>query len=207
MIWALLVVFLVIMILVFVGSGRQVPWGKRLQRVHAGVKGKAEWMAPEHVIEAVRRDYTAAMRWLQDSVLGQWTQQWSASSSFLTGAYLRRYQGILMDYRTKGVPRCVGVLRADHHIEVRHFSDDGLHCLVIDRQVGRRMATYDSRTLTRLHTQDLGDGTVVYQMSYDTEEQRWKIENYIQELPLGWKTHARRIRLLSALPETVGRDN
>jgi hypothetical protein len=207
MIWALLVALLVIIVFMFVGSARQVPWGKRLRRVHAGVAGKAEWMAPENVVEAVSRDYLAAMRWLQESVLGHWTHQWSTAPSFLSGAYLRRYQAILMDYRARGAPRCVGVLRADHHIDVRHFSEDGQQCLVIDHQAGRRMATYDSRTLERLHTQDLGDSTVVYQMRYDTEEQRWKIDNFVQELPLGWGSRTRHIRLLSTLPAAVGRDN
>jgi hypothetical protein len=207
MMWALLVVFLVVILMMFIGNAGQVPWSKRLHRVHAGVAGKAEWMAPEKVIQEVSRDYLSAMRWLQESVLGHWSHQWSSAPSFLSGTYLKRYQAILMDYRGRGVPRCLGVLRADHHIEVRHFSEDGERCLVVDHQVGRRMATYDSRTLTRLHTQDLGDSAVVYQMVYDAEASRWKIENFVQELPLGWGSHARRIRLLSALPETVGRDN
>ncbi|MFN8376728.1 MAG: hypothetical protein U0694_28125 [Anaerolineae bacterium] len=207
MMWALLVVFATVIAAMILSSTRQAPWEKRLHRVHAGVAGKAEWMAPENVVEDVNRDYLAAMRWLQESVLGQWGQQWSAAPAFLSGAYLRRYQAILMDYRARGVPRCLGVLRADHHIDVRHFTEDGKRCLVVDYQVGRRMATYHSRTLTRLHTQDLGDTTVVYQMAYDAESRRWKIENFVQELPLGWGSRARHIRLLSALPETVGRDN
>ncbi|NWF68179.1 MAG: hypothetical protein HXY40_03760 [Chloroflexi bacterium] len=207
MIAALLLVFLLVIVLMLIGSARQVPWEARLLRVHAGVAGKAEWMAPEKVVEEVRRDYLAAVNWLQESVLGQWMPQWNAAPTFLSGAFLRRYQMILMDYRTNGQPRCVGILRADHFVEVRHFSEDGQRCLVIDRQSVRRMATYDARTHTRLHTQDLGDGTLVYQMVYDSGTRRWKIENFIQELPTGWGSHNRRIRLLSALPAAIGRDH
>jgi hypothetical protein len=55
----------------------------------------------------------------------------------------------------------------------------------------------------------LGDGAVVYLMRYDALDRRWKIDAFVQELPLGWGQHRtpRRIRELSALPTTVGRDN
>ncbi|MDX1993783.1 MAG: hypothetical protein SF029_15450, partial [bacterium] len=102
-----------------------------------------------------------------------------------------------------------GILRCIHQVEVRHFSEDGERCLVIDRQTSRRMATYDYLNRSRVTTQDLGDGTVVYEMVYDKQGQRWKVNAFIQELPLGWESASKRkrIRLHSVLPPTIGRDN
>jgi hypothetical protein len=198
----------VVIIMTMNGRG-QVPWVSKMRRIHAGVARKAEWMAPDEVVNQVRADYLAATHWLQDTMLTAWAQQWSSASSYLSGVALKRFQAILTHHRTVGAPRCIGVLRADHEVAVRLFSEDGERCLVVDQQAQRRMATYDSRDHTRLFTQDLGDGAVVYQMVYDTIDRRWKIDEFVQELPLGWGKHksTRKIRELSAMPTEIGRDN
>ena len=59
-------------------------------------------------------------------------------------------------------------------------------CYLLDHQAERRMATYDYWTKRRLNTQDLGAGSYVYEMHYDSVAARWKIAKLIQQLPLGW---------------------
>jgi hypothetical protein len=101
----------------------------------------------------------------------------------------------------------VGVLRAHHQISVRRFSDDGLSCLLIDRQSERRMATYDYWTKQRIHTQDLGSSALVFRMQFDRYTGRWKVDEFIQQLPIGWETlPGATLRLMDALPEAAGRD-
>jgi len=80
---------------------------------------------------------------------------------------------------------------------------------VVDHQSSRRMATYDYWSKLRIHTQDLGDGTIVYEMAYDKQAGRWKVDRDSQELPKGWRRDhsSKRVRLLAALPNKIGRDN
>jgi hypothetical protein len=209
MVLALLVVIVAIIILMSFNGTGQVPWANKLKRVHAGVARKAEWIAPDDVVAQARIDYLAAVNWLQESMLSSWEQRWENAPAYLSGKYLKRYQTILNHYRVSGNPFCVGVMRADQQVTVRHFSEDGQRCLIIDRQSQRRMATYDYFKQTRISTQDLGSGIVVYQMLYDQNARRWKIENFIQELPTGWDDYrkSQRIRTLSALPTVIGRDH
>lgn len=180
-----------------------------MRRLQAGVGRKGEWMAPDEVVEGVRGDYLAAMRWLQEHGLAPWQYRWRVAPTYLSGPYLRRFQAILTQQDRKGAPAVAGVLRADHQLTVRHFSEDGETCLVVDQQTQRRMATYDRRTQDRVTTQDLGDGALVFRMRYDGVERRWKIDDFVQELPQGWGQHAttRRIRELPALPTVLGRDH
>ncbi len=209
MTWALLLVIGVFVVIMSLNGRGQVPWGNKMRRIHAGVARKAEWMAPDEVVAQVRSDYLSASRWQQDNMLSGWQPQWSTAPLYLSGPFLKRFQTILMQHRSARGPRVVGVLRADHHISIRCFSEDGEHCLVVDEQSQRRMATYDVRTQSRVLTQDLGDGAVVYGMAYDSVDRRWKISEFVQELPVGWARlrSSSRIRELSAIPTTVGRDN
>lgn len=180
-----------------------------LQRIHAGVFQKAEWMAPDTVLVQVRSDYLGALQWLHDSALRDWSQQYSQASQYLSGTFLKRYQRLLKQNASSRGPHCIGILRADHQVEVRYFSEDGERCLVIDSQTQRRMATYDRDSRARLHTQDLGSCTMVYQMVYDTRARRWKVDSFIQELPLGWGNPklVRHIKVQAELPAPAGRDN
>jgi uncharacterized protein (DUF427 family) len=95
---------------------------------------------------------------------------------YLSGKQLQRHQTIVQQYRIAAEPQIVSVLRADHRVYVRHFSEDAERCLVIDQQTQRRMATYDYERQSRLHTQDLGESTLVVEMLYDLRNRRWKIE-------------------------------
>jgi hypothetical protein len=166
-------------------------------------------MAPDTVVNKISSNYLTAINWLHNSVLNDRARQWAMAPVYLDGEFLKRYQRLLVRYQTGSSPRAQGVLRADHQVMVRHFSEDGESCLVVDSQTQRRMATYDRQTGQRVHTQDLGDCTQVYQMVYDAASRRWKIRAFIQELPAGWNTlsMSRHVRVLSTLPTMTGRDN
>ncbi len=206
MIWALIVFFIVIVVIMAVNGSGQTPWGDRMRRLRAGITRKAEWMAPDDVVQQVRMHYLQAVAWLQESMLMSWAQQWADAPSYLGGMYLKRHRNLLLAHRdAKGVS-VTGILRADHVVEVRQFSEHGDFCLVIDHQQQRRMATYNRTTQERLHTQDLGDGVVVYAMIYDPKDRHWKIGSFMQELPVGWRTRPL-IQELSTLPDAIGRDH
>lgn len=198
-----------IAIIMAMNSRGEVPWGNRMRRIHAGVASKAEWMAPDEVVQQVTANYLTAVRWLHDQMLSASVQQMNAAPIYLSGAYLKRFATVVSSYRNKGLPRFLGVLRADHTVTVRSFSEDGERCLVVDQQAQRRMATYASRSHERIGTQDLGDGAVVYKMVYDRVDNRWKIDEFVQELPSGWgqRKAARHLRELALMPSTIGRDN
>jgi len=205
----LLLALLSIIVAMSMYGKSRVPWATKLRRVRAGESQKAEWMAPDTVMAQVRSDYLKALDWLHDSALKNWTHRWTYAPLYLAGAYLRWHQQCLQQQRESPEPHYAGVLRADHLVEVRSFSRDGERCLVIDSQTQRRMATYDPVGRTRIHTQDLGDCAMVYQMVYDVRSQRWKISAFIQQLPLGWGNPrlAQRIELLSDLTVPAGRDH
>ncbi len=209
MTWAILLAFVVVGGLVSVSGRKQVAWIDRLRRVNAGVRSKGEWMAPEDITQTVEEHYLTSMDWLHNSMLDDWSSQWDKAPYFLAGQFLRRHQEILKRYRMGTSPRYAGIMRCTHRVEVRHFSDDGERCLVVDYQSTRRIATYDIERGNRVMTQDLGDGAVVHQMVYDKQSKRWKIDAFIQELPVGWQANNReqKIKLLSALPPANGRDH
>lgn len=205
MVWAILIVIMtLILFLATLNGQKQVTWSDKLYRMNAGVSHKAEWMAPEFVIQQVRNDYLMAMRWLRECAFLDWSSQWNAAPAFLAGFQLERHQNILK----LPAPRFRDVLRADHEVEVRHFSGDGERCLVIDRQTNRSIATYDYWTFEPCLVQALDDAALVYQMVYDKTARRWKIEQFVQELPRGWHGgQSRRVQLYSTLPPTNGRDH
>jgi hypothetical protein len=178
-----------------------------MRRVKAGSTEKHEWMAPDEVVDKVRSDYMTATRWLGDNVLSSWQQQWMLAPYYMSGLFLKRFQTLVTQYRAGRMPRAVGVLRADHAVTVRSFSEDGERCAVIDRQTLRRMATYESRTHARVMTQDLGDGVVVYQMRFDANDNRWKLDEFMQELPGVREKPQVRVEVMELAAVPVGRDN
>ena len=190
-------------------NGDRVPWADQLKKLHAGVPHKAEWMAPDEVVNQVRGDYRRALDWQHDSVLTSIAHQWREAAQYFSGQYLKQYRATLYHQRHAKMPVTVGVLRADHRIEVRRFSEHGERCLVVDYQTQRRMATYDYETRARLHTQDMGNSAIVCQMLYDNEWRRWKLDKTIQRLPSGWMDSAviRHIEVLADLPSAPGRDH
>lgn len=209
MTWAILLAIIVVVVIVSVSGRQRVPWANKLHRMNPGVASKAEWIAPQNVRQCVYEDYTAAIKWMHENMLDDWTQQWSDAPLYLTGRALHRHQEILKRYRMGRLPRYVGVMRCTHQVEVRHFSEDGERCVVVDYQVGRRVATYDRQENTRVMTQDLGDGAVVYEMHFDKQTKRWQIATFIQELPSGWsrRNRTKEIQLLATLPPANGRDD
>jgi hypothetical protein len=205
--WALLIVIVAVVVIMSMSSRGQVPWGSKMRRIHAGVAHKAEWMAPDEVVSQVSSDYLVAVGWMHDTMLSPRIQQLKSATHHLSGTFLKQHQHRLM--QPVRFPPVIGVLRADHHLSVRRFSEDGETCLVVDHQTQRRMATYDARTHARILTQDLGMATLVYSMRFDVTEKRWKIDAFIQELPIGWRNQAssRFLREQAILPTTIGRDN
>lgn len=205
----LLVIIAVVLIMTLNGRG-QVPWSKKMRRIHAGAAHKAEWMATDEVVQQVRADYLAVTRWIHDYMLTDAPVRYQNAPHYLSGNYLKQFQTRLaQQFDLRRSPGFVGVLRADHQVSIRHFTASGESCLVVDYQTQRRMATYNARTHTRLLTQDLGSSLVVYRMVYDLDEYRWKIDDYVQELPAGWNgQHSTpRIREILVIPDTIGRDS
>jgi hypothetical protein len=207
MVIGLIVVFLAIVVALSLKAWVHTPWLWKIRHLRIGVGNKVEWMASDAVIKQIESDYLQTFDWLHESLVSERLGSPGQAAGFLTGHALKRYQMLVVHYQRQQVKgsRFIGVLRADHHVEVRHFSEDGSRCLVIDRQTNRRMATYDRQAQVRLHTQDLGDGAVVYRMVYDDVIRRWKLEAFVQELPAGWGS--RRVRLLTSLPTAIGRDH
>jgi hypothetical protein len=188
-------------------SARKLPWINKMRRLRTA-EARAAWMAPEHVVQRVQTDYMTAVEWLQASPTLTWAQQWSGAADIMIGPSLRRFQQILLRQRSERSTPCYGILRADHALDVRGFSEDGRRCWLIDSQTGRRIATYDANTHDRLVTQDMGDGALVYCLYYDTQDDRWKIESLVQELPAGWASR-KMLQLTAeppAIPRRIGRD-
>lgn len=206
--WALAAIFLAVVVLMASNSARKLPWKDKMRRLREG-GDLADWMAPEGVVQQVTRDYLSAVEWMQNSPSLPWTHQWRSGTSVFAGGFLRRYQQLLLRQRGERGSLFYGVLRADHTVEVRGFSADGLRCWLIDRQTGRRIATYSHEHHERLTTQDMGDGAVVMQLLYHPDEDCWKIESLIQELPPGWQQRKK----LTITPEhiefsrRIGRDS
>ncbi len=160
------------------------------------------------LVGTIQTDYRAALAWQQKSIVLHTARQWREAALYLSGEYLHDYRVTLQHYSTANMPRCVGILRADHHIEIRDLSPDCRQCLLLDTQFDRRMATYDGHTGRRLHTQDLGSGVLIYRMVFDERHHRWKIDAFVQELQLGWQRYyatASSVEIqLSSLPPSTG---
>jgi hypothetical protein len=203
--WAFLFTIVVCVVIMSLNGKNRVPWSNKLRRLHVSVP---EWMAPAPVVKQVRNDYLGALDWLQASALKSFSHQSAAAPLYLSGRQLRRHRTIIQQYQNIAPPQVVAVLRADHRVYVRRFSEDGERCLVIDQQTQRRMATYDYERQSRLHTQDLGDSTLVYEMVYDLNARRWKIDSFIQQLPAGWDSPSviRHLEWMAEAPPHTGRD-
>lgn len=209
MMWVVLGIVLILLILATISytGVKQVAWADKMQRLNTG--SKAEWIAPEYVLQQVRNDYLMAVRWMRESAFHSSASQLNAAPYHLTGQSLLRYQKILAHYRTIGTPRYLDVMQADHYVEVRQFSENGERCHLIDRQTHRSIITYDYWSHTQYLTQAVEDAALVYTMVYDKHSRRWKIDSFVQQLPLGWRAatgkNARRIKLLSAIKPVSGR--
>jgi hypothetical protein len=183
-----------------VNNTGSVPWQDKMRRLDA------EWLAPQDVLRQVSVHYLEAVEWLQNALMTRSARLWSLSSAYLSGVYWRRCQEFLGEHVRR--PRAVGVLRASHQPEIRCFSRTGALCHVIDLQMGRRIATYEPQHMTRVGTQDMGDGAEVYMMRYDVRDRRWKIDSFVQELPVNWNTRFQPLQpLLKSTDPHIGRDS
>ncbi len=207
MIWALAAIILAVIVLM-ASNPSKVPWLNKMRRLQTG-SAMIDWMAPDGVVNKVKTDYLVAMEWMQSSPVMPFPHHWRSAPDYLSGAFLCRYQQVLIRQRSERDRLFYGVLRADHDVNIQGFSADGGRCWLIDHQSGRRIATYKCDTHERIMTQDMGDGAVVMQMRYDGEHHRWKIEALVQELPTGWDRR-RKLSLSpehTPLPRPLGRDS
>ncbi|TVR23424.1 MAG: hypothetical protein EA396_04110 [Anaerolineaceae bacterium] len=209
MTWMIVFVFALALVALTMSSSRQVSWIGAMRRVNAGTVDKAEWMAPDEVVEQARAHYLEAMDWLLHSQTHALSERMAKTPHYFSGEQRRYHLELLNYYRHFEKMQYVGVMRCVHNVSVRHFSQDGERCLVIDDQTGCRMATYHIASGERCNTQDLGEATLVYQMAYDKTAERWKVDRYIQQLPAGWRSRRKssRVRLHTMLSPFPGRDN
>ncbi len=205
MLIALVLIFVGIFCILFAVGREPIPWTNRLRRVHAGVSRKAEWVAPDDVVQQVSRDYLSAIEWLAGAALGD---ELHRAPHYLTGRFLTRFQTIINYQFNPNRLHFIGIVAARHHVQVRQFSEDGSRCLVVDCQTEQRIESRQLNDSGWSLAQDLGDAALVFQMCYDLKANHWKIESFIQELPAGWtnRADAGRVRLLSHLPTAIGRD-
>ena len=207
MVGALVVAVVVLLLLAWALAPRGVPWANALTRVNAGTGTRAEWMAPDTVVRAVSRDFLATQEWLAGAAR-DWGLLARELDQYAAGAYLRRQRNALgLLVQTPG-PRLASVQLAKHTLAVRHFSADGLRCLVIDWQQERTVQTALYWSGTVVHAQRLPEAVLVWGMVYDGRERRWKVERLVQTLPRPAKGGERGLRLSGTdkLPTHAGRD-
>ncbi|MFP4323400.1 MAG: hypothetical protein ACLFTK_13180 [Anaerolineales bacterium] len=163
-----------------------VPWLKDMHRLNPGRRHRAEWMAPPNVLANVQRDYLDFIDYSTQRLPQGWLAYMRDLDTYLADEMLREQRASLGQRLRHDRGRMVEVLRADHSLQVRHFSADGLRCILIDHQRAARLATYDYWSGRRIHTQDMGDLCFVYEMHYDLARRRWRIARFVQRLPLGY---------------------
>ena len=197
-------VFLLLLVFRLTAGSHRTPWGDQMTRLNPGTSfDHAEWMAPGDVVQAVQRDYMSFYQYVAEKLPQGWLEYMRDLNEYLCEDLLREQRESLDTRLRHNRGRMIDILRANHSLQVRHFSDDGTRCIIIDHQTEQRMATYDYWSGNRLHTQDLGSTTYVYEMQYDLRAQKWKLARFIQVLPPGSFTPG---RLDFNLPQTLGRD-
>lgn len=200
---ALIVAICILLLLAWALAPRDVPWAHDLERVNPGAGDQAEWMAGPGVVRAVKRDYLTAQARLAEAAC-----DWGALATELdrhaAGAYRKRQQSALAWLAQARGPRVGSALSAQHTLAVRHFSADGLRCVLIDRQAKRAITTLHYWSGAPIHRQRLPAAALVWQMVYDRADRRWKIEQLIQTLPA--PSGGVRVMLAGELPSAAGRD-
>ena len=208
---AIAVVLIAILVVVGITSRSEVvPWLNQMRRVKQKGAFHAEWIAPEEIMDTVVQHYMEYIEFAQETLLSGWTRYYHDMTNYLSGEYLRLQKQNLDARLRKDDLRIIDILRADHEVRVRDFSDDGLRCLLLDYQQERRLATYHYWSKRRIHTQHLDDVICIYRMRFDQINRRWKIADYIQELPAHYYIQALQgpiDTLDNALPPILGRDD
>lgn len=179
------IVMLLLLFGMLLSRAETTPWRSQLYKVNQA--HRAEWMAPLYVIDTVKRDYLAFYDYATATLPRGWVPYLTHLDHYLAEDMLAEQRRHLNEWLGQNHGRFTDILRANHRLEVRHFSADGTTCLIVDYQTERRIATYEYWHGTRVHTQDLGDAALVYQMKYDAVRGRWRIATYIQTLPPGIK--------------------
>lgn len=190
-------------LLVISSTASVVPWLDSMTRENPGTRDRAEWIAPVDVIEAVTVDYISFYTYAAERLRQGWVAYGRDLNHYLTEDMLTEQRESISMRLQSDRGRVLDVLRADHDIQVRNFSGDGLRCVVIDHRSDQRLATYDYWRGSRLHTQDMGAGTYVYEMAYDQRANKWKLARFVQSLPPGTRQPG---TLMLTLPHTAGRD-
>jgi hypothetical protein len=200
---ALILVVTVLLLAAWALAPRDVPWANHLERLNPGAGKQAEWMAPPGVVRGVKRDYLAAQAWLAEAAC-DWGMLALELERYASGThYKRQLAALSLLVDTRG-PRVASVQRAKHTLAVRHFSADGLRCLVVDRQTERSLSTLHYWSGRLIHRQRLPAAALVWQMTYDRGARRWKMERLVQTLPA--PSGAVRVKLAGELPSAAGRD-
>jgi hypothetical protein len=199
----LILVIAVLLLAAWALAPRDVTWANHLERLNPGAGKQAEWMAPPGVVRAVKRDYLAALAWLAEAAC-DWGMLALELERYATGAFHKRQRAALSLLVEAPGPRVASVQTAKHSLAVRHFSPDGLRCLVVDRQTARSLSTLHYWSGKLIHRQRLPAAACVWQMAYDRGAKRWKIERLVQILPT--PSGAVRVRLAGELPSAAGRD-
>lgn len=185
MVWVISISFLLLMLIVMgiFGRGDVVPWIDHMRRVKIRGAKHGEWLAPEEIMSQVVENYREYLHFSQQTLVRGWSLYVRDMERYLAGDFLSQQRTHLEARLRKNTLRLIDILRCDHEVRIRNFSDDGLNCLLIDYQTERRLATYHYWSKRRIHTQHLDDAICVYLMTYDREDERWKIKDFIQELP------------------------
>ncbi len=184
--WVMIFVLLALSVTIILTTHNgSVPWLADMRRLNPGARHRAEWVAPPNVLQTVEQDYLDFIEYGAERLPQGWVAYMRDLDDYLCGEMLREQRASLTQRLKHDRGRVIDVLRADHQIHVRHFSADGLRCILIDSQRAARLASYDYWTGQRIHTQDMGDRCFVYEMHYDLTRARWRIARYIQQLPLG----------------------
>jgi len=202
----LLIVIGALLLTFWLLAPRGVPWANDLIRLNPGAGERAEWMAPPDVVRAVKRDYLATQTWLTEGA-NHWGLVASELAAHAAGDYLRRQQAALAQLVQSRGPRLAATLTAQHQLGVRHFSTDGLRCLVVDRQTVRVMITTGYWSGRDLQRQRLDDCDLVFRMRYSVAARRWQIERLVQRLPSAPGAGRVRVAVMAELHATAGRDN
>ena len=195
-----------LLLAVWLLAPRGVPWANELVRLNPGTGDRAEWMAPPEVMRAVKHDYLDTQTWLAECA-NHWGRLATELEQHATGDYLRRQRAALAQLVGSPGPRLAASLTAQHQLGVRHFSSDGLRCLLVDRQTERSMDTSGYWTGRTVQRQRLSDCDLVYRMRYSVPARRWQIERLVQRLPAAPAGAHVRVSVTAELPAAAGRDN
>jgi len=204
----LIIVIGSLLIIAWFYAPRTVAWADEMTRLKPGTGAEAEWIAPPAVLHAVRQDFLATQTWATNRTLN-WGHFAHELPDYLSGHYLsRQTRALQMLTTTSRAPRLALEERVTHTLTPRYFSSDGLRCLLIDWQTERLLITRQYWSQRVVQQQRLDDTAYVFQMVYDREQHRWKIERLVQELPLGWgQPRTSKVALTTKLPARIGRDS